>query len=506
MKARNLFLSLCAFAAICSCSKEIEPGVKDSEVLAEDTFIKINIAAPSVASKGTDGGTEAGTAAEHAVKNVMLAFFASNGEFIETKEYSDFTWTESSNSNVEYISSINVVLQGKTIVPRQVVAILNYTPALKTAVSGVASRSALYNLVSENPVSEIDGDKYFVMTNSAYLEGGAAVYYSQIADSHMYTGDEAPVDYKPLDVYVERVAAKVSVESNATAAIKTITLHSGTDLHYYPAITGVCLTSTADKSFLLKHIHDYSSVAGWTWLFIRWNDPTNYRSYWATTNTDSFTKVSYEQIGVETDWTRYYNENTSHANHTQLLVAATIKQAADAVTMSPSDPSIGDFVKFGPTYYTADDFLTSVANEIAALGVKVGGANITKEHLAIKYTTGYYSKVTLADALVLDDESKRSAANAKLEDYEDILFWKDGKAYFFTHVEHFGPDAGVNAFGMVRNHHYDIAINSITGLGTPVNNEYVEITPEKPTDLDYNLAAKINILTWKVVRQTVDLN
>ena len=52
MKARNLFLSLCTFAAICSCSKEIEPGVKDSEVLAEDTFIKINIAAPSVASKG----------------------------------------------------------------------------------------------------------------------------------------------------------------------------------------------------------------------------------------------------------------------------------------------------------------------------------------------------------------------------------------------------------------------------------------------------------------------
>ena len=155
MKARNLFLSLCAFAAICSCSKEIEPGVKDSEVLAEDTFIKINIAAPSVASKGTDGGTEAGTAAEHAVKNVMLAFFASNGEFIETKEYSDFTWTESSNSNVEYVSSINVVLQGKTIVPRQVVAILNYTPALKTAVNGVASRSALYNLVSENPVSEM---------------------------------------------------------------------------------------------------------------------------------------------------------------------------------------------------------------------------------------------------------------------------------------------------------------------------------------------------------------
>ena len=85
---------------------------------------------------------------------------------------------------------------------------------------------------------------------------------------------------------------------------------------------------------------------------------------------------------------------------------------------------------------------------------------------------------------------------------------EDGKAYFFTHVEHFGPDAGVNAYGIVRNHYYEITINSIAGLGTPVSDESEPevITPEKPTDLDYNLAAKINILMWKVVRQTVDLN
>lgn len=506
MKTRSLFLSLFAFAALCSCNKEGAEPIVNGDLLAEDTFIQVNIAAPSVATKATDGGTEAGTAAEHQVKNVMLAFFASNGEFIETKEYTDFTWSDSSNSNVEYVSSIQVVLQGKTIVPRQVVAILNYTPALKSAINGVSSRTALYSLVADNPISEIDGNQYFLMTNSAYMDGGAVLYYSEIADSHMYTGTEAPAGYKPLDIYVERVAAKVSVESNATSSIKTVTLHSGDDLHYYPQITGVCLTSTADKSFLLKHIHDYSSISGWTWPFVKWNDPTNYRSYWATSNTESYTKVSYEQIGTEEDWTRYYNENTNHANHTQLLVAATIKQAADAMTMNPADPSIGDFVKFGPTYYTAADFLTTVANEVSALGVTVAGTALTKDHFALKYTTGYYSCVTLADAVVLDDPTKLADVNAKLADYDEILYWKDGKAYFFTHVEHFGPDAGVNAFGLVRNHHYDIAINSIAGLGTPVSDETEVITPEKPTDLDYNLAAKINILTWKVVRQDVDLN
>ena len=63
MKARNLFLSLCAFAAICSCNKEIDPVV-DNEVLGEDTFIQVNIVAAKDATKGTDGGTVVGTAAE----------------------------------------------------------------------------------------------------------------------------------------------------------------------------------------------------------------------------------------------------------------------------------------------------------------------------------------------------------------------------------------------------------------------------------------------------------
>ena len=102
----------------------------------------------------------------------------------------------------------------------------------------------------------------------------------------------------------------------------------------------------------------------------------------------------------------------------------------------------------------------------------------------------------------------QTAAAAKIAEYDDVLFWEDGMSYFFTHVEHFGPDAGVNAYGLVRNHYYDITLNSIAGLGTPISGGSIldDIDPEKPTDLDYNLAAKINILRWKVVSQSVDLN
>lgn len=510
MKARNLFLSLCAFAAICSCNKEIDPSVTDQEVLAEDTFIQVNIVAANDATKAADGGTVAGTAEESEVKNVMLVFFTANGEFVEAREYTDFTWNTSSSTNVEKISSVVVVLKGKTIVPRQVVAILNYTPQIKEAVMGVTTRTQLYQGEIDNPIIDIDATDYFLMSNSVYMDGANVNYYSQIADSHMYTGTEAPSGYKPLEIYVERAASKVRVQGTPSGTIKTITLHSGEDLHYYPAITGVSLTSTANKSFLLKHIHDYTGEAGWTWAFNQWNDPINRRSYWANSydGAAGYTKVSYEGIGTETSWTRYYNENTNHANHSQLLVAATIKKAADASTINAADPTIGDLVKFGPTYYTKDDFLTVVANEVAALGVTVGGVAFDKSMLYIKHTSGFYSQVALANTVVFDNADMQAAAQAKIAEYDDLLFWEDGKAYFFTHVEHFGPDAGVNAYGLVRNHFYDITINTIAGLGTPVSDESEPevITPEKPTDLDYNLAARINILKWKVVSQSVDLN
>lgn len=506
MKARNLFLSIFALAAICSCNKENEPVV-NPEVLAEDTYIKVNIVAANDDTKGTDGGTTAGTSQEHEVKNVLLAFFTSSGDFVEAREYNDFTWENSASANVERVSSVVVVLKGKTIVPRQVIAVLNYTPELKAAIEGVATRTAFYQLIADSPISDISGE-YFLMSNSVYMDGASVNYYNQIADSHMYTGDTPPAGYKPLDIYVERVAAKVKVSGNPAGTIKTITLHSGEELHYYPSIVGVSLTSTANKSFLLKHIHDYTGEANWTWPFDQWNDPINRRSYWANSYDGSagYTKVSYTGVGTETEWTRYYNENTNHANHTQLLVAASIKKAADAFTVNPADPTIGDLVKFGPTYYTKDDFLNVVANEVSALGVTVAGAPFDKTSLVIAHKAGFYSSVALASPVAFDDPAMQATAEAKIAEYDDILFWEDGKSYFFTHVEHFGPDAGVNAFGIVRNHYYDIAINSIVGLGTPVSEEDVIINPEKPTDLDYNLAAKINIIKWKVVSQSVDLN
>ena len=60
-------------------------------------------------------------------------------------------------------------------------------------------------------------------------------------------------------------------------------------------------------------------------------------------------------------------------------------------------------------------------------------------------------------------------------------------------------------YGIVRNHIYDIAINSVSGLGTPVLDPEEVIVPQKPTNDETYLGARINILSWRVVKQNIDL-
>ena len=82
--------------------------------------------------------------------------------------------------------------------------------------------------------------------------------------------------------------------------------------------------------------------------------------------------------------------------------------------------------------------------------------------------------------------------------------WEGGKTYYYTDIEHFE-----NQIGVVRNHHYKVEIQNVYGLGTPVIGTDVDdpdipevVTPE---DKQHYIAAKINILSWKVVSSGVEL-
>ena len=82
-----------------------------------------------------------------------------------------------------------------------------------------------------------------------------------------------------------------------------------------------------------------------------------------------------------------------------------------------------------------------------------------------------------------------------------------GRTYYYTPIKHLGIKDSKAEFGVVRNHSYQVEITSIKGFGTPVYNPDTEvITPVLPSDDLTYLAAKISVLSWRVVSSKVDLD
>ena len=503
MKTRNLFLSLFAFAALCACNKEAQP--EESKLLGENAYMDVNIVAPGVDTKTVTGtGFANGGENEHNVTNVLIAFYTSAGNYVSSTTSVTFAWPNpdetSDNPEVERISSAKVVLTGKTIIPRKMVVFLNYSDAIKTAVESSANLTELQSKISN--VVKISNDG-FVMTNSTYMDDGSnVVFATPIEEDDIYQQPTPPAGYTPVEVYVERLAAKVNVTTpGATGSIiQPLELNNGTTIYYYPVIEGCNLTSTAKNSYIIKNISNYDFT---NWADNEWNDANNYRSYWATTygtNDDDYDLLTYDGIGSTPNVSVYTHENTNQEHLPKLLVKASIKLSNDGT--SYSDISIGNLVKVGPTYYREADLLEYIVQLLKNDGITNNSSEFTTNDLQITYTSGYNSKVEFKTGVVPSDESE---ATTILSPYQNVLYWLDGQSYFFTNIEHFGDDNN-NKYGIVRNHVYNINVTSIAGLGTPYAGGIGDITPEKPEDLTYELQAKINILKWKVVNQNVALN
>ncbi len=81
-----------------------------------------------------------------------------------------------------------------------------------------------------------------------------------------------------------------------------------------------------------------------------------------------------------------------------------------------------------------------------------------------------------------------------------------GRTYYYTPIKHLGKKGSIAEYGIVRNHSYQVELNSIKGFGTPVYDPDKDIVPVVPSDDLTYLAARINVLSWRVVPSKVDLD
>lgn len=157
--------------------------------------------------------------------------------------------------------------------------------------------------------------------------------------------------------------------------------------------------------------------------------------------------------------------------------------------------------------------------------IQLGENRISEQWRTLRFksdiTDNQLSQIYIYDAAV--EGNYRSVTRADLPELRKRMYstfgvlesFKKGKAYYNVPLKHiFGNGTTSNEidtekvqlgdYGVVRNHVYSLGINKITGLGTGIGDLDQPIVP--PTEVDkYYIAAKLNILRWRIVGQTVDL-
>ena len=115
----------------------------------------------------------------------------------------------------------------------------------------------------------------------------------------------------------------------------------------------------------------------------------------------------------------------------------------------------------------------------------------------------YYTKTTTGTTPTFTEVPKSTVLAAIEASKAEIR--KGGKAYYYVPIKHLGNTGEVAEYGIVRNHFYKITLSGIKGFGTPVYNPDQVVKPVVPTYEDTYLAARVQVLQWRIVNQNASL-
>ena len=234
MKKFTMLSSVLASAlmlTVASCSSEDVAGVDAQNGKGTTSFLAVNIenvgSAPASRSyQQGDGTYEDGTEAESKINNVRFYFFNGDGtpyllvnKNSEKQPVNFLDQTVETDGNdhdhtAETKTKAVLVLNGETkAVPASVIAVINPEVLDNTTLkTGTMTLSELRTSAIGSKF--YDNTNGFVMSNSVYESAGQDVCSTPVANNVYATPDEAK--QKPVDIYVERVNAKVNAKIDAT--------------------------------------------------------------------------------------------------------------------------------------------------------------------------------------------------------------------------------------------------------------------------------------------------
>ena len=533
-----------AFAALAfaACSNPDMNGndapVHSGEI--EESYIAINLSASDITRAQT--GFEDGTEAERKVHHADFFFFDGDGKAfpvtltdgtvtspgaaggVNHLHAATINFTADSNAGDDISDSSAAVLLLKTYkgeYPSQIVAVLNWSPDTKA-----------YSLAELKTAVDLYGTaeaaNHFIMSNAVYAQGTTEVYATPLTIDNIKSSD-TEANANPVTIYVERVAAKVKVNAAAQFDLgkEYVPAEGGAAQKVYAEILGWDLYRDNAQSNLLK-------VIDGTWtpdeIGFNWNDSPWYRSYWATSLDAPTNDAVYGTHPFAVGATAYIGENTTGptSNTKVVIKAQLVNEAGSAVEIAHWNnvqyvgnealrTAVANTLK--NTYYAFDGANTYTGLEPDDLMCVAGGAdgapagveaNEVYFQLSVegeaknwyKLVNGVYKPVATDTA---NDNNSTDAMNAALKGVASAVLYTEGETFYYVDIKHLGAQGKPAEFGIVRNHAYNITISSIKGYGSPVytGTEFVDY-PSTP-DQNTFVSAKINILSWRLVNQEVNI-
>ena len=550
MKLSRFLVGTLACTLFAACSNEENSAINSGQEEGQLSYVAVNIVNANPTGSRVDGGEyEDGKGPENTITKARFYLFDASGNpytvttneapgAVSATNYVDITTLGDQGKddpNVESIKKGVLVFKGTTTeLPTSIVAVLN-PPATLT---GSKSLSDL-----QTAIADYSSTTSFVMSNSVYASEGTEVVATDIVGKVAQSQPDAEAN--PVDIYVERVLAKVRVTfSNADKENQYKVSEDG-EPAVYAKILGWAVTRTADKSNLLKDIDPAwdDMTLGFTW-----NDEPFHRSYWATTPaTVTLEKKSQDEIindqkpttpegATNISVPRYCQENTKADEHTEVVVVAQL------VNEEGNPNPIYKY--FGEEHDSEEDILTLIANKYNNVYyTRTGGTSlpgggteyeyesfITPDNIHFEATTPETGGEDYEAIAQLDDDALNGVTiyienpdytgsnekyieltNAETTINEELAknpaqIATEGYVYYYTPIKHLGTTTGsTGEYGVVRNHVYAVTITDIKGYGTPIFDPDKDIDTTHPSNEEVYIAARINVLSWRVVSSDVTL-
>lgn len=544
----------------CSSSDDLNGGGPDNANDKSYLSIRINNVG-SVAGSRAAGDYSDGTADENHIESVRFYFFNSDGTPYILKndgkstgknwleKNSDLNTENKQNPNVSMISNPLLVIEGNTgASPAVMIAVINPNSLDGDKLGDGAKTLDDVKRTSIFSQFYTTGNKNFVMSNSVYVANGVEKCASIVTGFVATTADAAKS--KPVDLYVERVVAKVqpTIDATYTAddgrkwtkidgkdAIK-VGVYGTNDI--YAVVDGWGVADENGKAELVKQVNtawndENLGISVWT-------SPDYHRCFWtssvafaAGTGAEGNAPVnhSYNDFAARKLTDCAYtlpNAPTSvnadpYASTLTKMVLATHLVYKDGENYKPAE--ICQYR--GQEYLHVNDVKTEVANNFADYYIKKGDTRTKLQSSDIEFTTDvtgikdYQVVATLRTLAAGESLQKKTGTTEEASSYTDVpketfqnlmneepaQIRKDGKAYYFIPIRHLGTDPKkLGYYGIVRNHVYSINIQNMYGFGTPVFDPSKVIDPTIPSNDATYLAARINVLSWRVVKYNADLD